>query len=63
MLVVGISPLLIILSLDAMGLIDAGNAMGPGILAFFTFYPSLILIIIGSILTYKEAKSVRLAKP
>lgn len=31
-LIVGISPLLIVLGLNELGVIDAGNAVGPGIL-------------------------------
>lgn len=52
LLIVGISPLLIVLGLNELGIIDAGNAVGPGILAMLAFYPSIILIIIGSVLTY-----------
>ena len=49
--VLGAGPLLILLGLDVLGLIDAGNAVGPGIVAMLSFYPSIILILIGSILT------------
>lgn len=52
--ILGTGPLLILLGLDALTLIDAGNAVGPGILAMLSFYPSIILIIIGSILTYRK---------
>jgi hypothetical protein len=52
----GSSPLLAVIGFDALGLIEAGNPIGPGILAFLTFWPSIILIIIGSILTYKKNK-------
>ena len=58
--VLGASPLLILLGLDALGLIDAGNAVGPGILAALSFYPSVILIIIGSILTYRKRNKAKL---
>jgi hypothetical protein len=58
--VLGAGPLLILLGLDALGLIDAGNAVGPGILAAFSFYPSVILIIIGSILTYRKRNKAKL---
>jgi hypothetical protein len=58
--VLGAGPLLILLGLDALGLIDAGNAVGPGILAAFSFYPSVILIIIGSILTYRKINKAKL---
>jgi hypothetical protein len=63
MLVVGTSPLLIIIGLDALGIVDAGNALGPGILMFLTFFPSIILILIGSILTYKKLNKAQLAIP
>jgi hypothetical protein len=58
--VLGAGPLLILLGLDALGLIDAGNAVGPGIVAAFSFYPSVILIIIGSILTYRKINKAKL---
>jgi hypothetical protein len=52
----GSSPLLAVIGFDALGLIEAGNPIGPGILAFLTFWPSIVLIIIGSILTNKKNK-------
>ncbi|MDA9362250.1 hypothetical protein N9R28_00960 [Flavobacteriaceae bacterium] len=55
-LILGSGPLLIILLLETLGIIDVSNPIGPGILAFLTFWPSIILIIIGSILTYKKNK-------
>ena len=58
--VLGSGPLLILLGLDALGIIDAGNAVGPGILAMLSFYPSIILIIIGSILTYRKRNKEKL---
>jgi hypothetical protein len=54
--IVGSGPLLIIIGLDALGIINAGNPLGPGILAVLTFFPSIILIIIGSILTFLKLK-------
>ncbi|WNH09913.1 hypothetical protein [Thalassobellus suaedae] len=59
--ILGTGPLLILLGLDALGLIDAGNAVGLGILAVLSFYPSIILIIIGSILTYRKIKKAKLS--
>ena len=38
LLVVGTGPILIVIGLDSIMIIEAGNAMGPGILAFLTFY-------------------------
>ena len=58
--ILGTGPLLILLGLDALGLIDAGNAVGPGIVAVLSFYPSVILIIIGGILTYRKRNKVKL---
>ncbi len=43
-LILGSGPLLIILLLETLGIIDVSNPVGPGIL---TFWPSIILIIIG----------------
>ncbi|MFC2114309.1 hypothetical protein ACFLRI_03070 [Bacteroidota bacterium] len=54
--ILGSGPLLVLIGLDAIGLVEAGNAVGFGILAMLSFYPSLILIIIGSILTYRKRK-------
>jgi hypothetical protein len=44
------------MGLDALGLIDEGNPVGFGILAMLSFYPSIILMIIGSILTFLKRK-------
>jgi hypothetical protein len=52
----GSGPLLTLLLLDTIGVLDASNAMGPGILALLTFYPSIIIIIIGGILTFIKRK-------
>lgn len=54
--VLGAGPLLILLGLDALDLIEAENAVGLGILAVLSFYPSIVLIIIGAILTYRKRK-------
>jgi len=58
--VFGVGPLLILLALDAVGFVDAGNAVGPGILGVLSFYPSILLIIIGSILTYRKRNKAKL---
>ncbi|PTM07714.1 MAG: hypothetical protein DA407_10075 [Bacteroidetes bacterium] len=56
-LLIGCGPFFIVMGLDALGVIQAGNlALGTGPLVFISFYPSLILIIIGGILTYKKIK-------
>jgi hypothetical protein len=61
LLIVGISPLLIILGLSELGVIYAGNALGLGILAMLTFYPSIILIIIGSVLTFIRSRKAKVS--
>jgi hypothetical protein len=43
-LVIGISPLLLIMLGDNFGILDAGNAVGPGILAAVSFWPAIALI-------------------
>lgn len=58
--VLGVAPLLLIMALDALGFVDAGNAIGPGILAMLSFYISIVLIIIGGILTYLKRKEKKI---
>lgn len=55
MLVWGTGPLLAIIALAGVGLWSDPNPnpIGPGLLAFFTFWPSIICIIIGSIQAIK----------
>jgi hypothetical protein len=47
----GTTPLLVAIALDALSIIDAGNALGLGLLTLLTFYPSLVLIVVGIVLT------------
>ncbi len=47
----GSAPLLIVIALDALSIIDAGNALAFGLLTLLTFYPSLVLIGVGGVLT------------
>ncbi|PRP66664.1 hypothetical protein [Nonlabens agnitus] len=56
----GVGPLLILLLLDALHLVEARNAVGFGILAFVSLYPSLILILIGGILTFRKRRKAKL---
>lgn len=56
LLIIGTSPLIISIIVSELGFIDIGNAVGPGIIAFVSFYPSIILILIGSILSYRKNK-------
>jgi len=55
----GSAPLLIAIALDALSIIDAGNAIGLGLLTLLTFYPSLVLIVVGIVLTIVK----RIKKP
>lgn len=57
LLLLGSGPLLVIIGLDEIGIVNAGNAVGVGILAMLSFYPSIILIIIGIIFTFKKSKT------
>jgi Na+/melibiose symporter-like transporter len=47
----GSGPLLIIIGFHELGIIEADNAILPGILTMLTFWPSVVLILIGSIIT------------
>jgi len=49
LLVIGTSPLLIVILLDTLGIINAPNPVGFGIIFFITFWPAIILVIIGII--------------
>jgi hypothetical protein len=54
-LLIGCGPFFVVMGLDALGIISAGNlALGTGPLVALSFYPSLILIVIGGILTYRK---------
>ena len=56
----GSAPLLIVIALDALSVLDAGNGLGFGILTLLTFYPSLVLIVVGGVLTLlKRSKNRR----
>ena len=50
-LVLGTGPLLVIIILDALGIVNAPNPVGFGILSFISFWPAIMLIIIGA---YKQ---------
>ena len=55
MFVIGSSPLLAIIVLAGIGLWPDPNPnpIGPGLLAFFTFWPSIICMIIGAVQAMK----------
>lgn len=58
-LVIGISPLLLILLGDTLGLLDAGKAVGPGILAAVAFWPAIALILIGTIISLVKRNTTK----
>ena len=51
-LVLGTVPLLVIIILDTFGLVNVSNPVGFGIISFITFWPAIILIIIGAFKQY-----------
>ena len=58
-LIVGTSPLLLIIAAAALGLLSDPNPnpVGPGLLAFFTFWPAVIMIVWGlaaSLVRYRK---------
>ena len=55
----GSALLLIAIALDALSIIDAGNALGFGLLTLLTFYPSLVLIVVGGVLTLLRRRKNR----
>lgn len=57
--IIGSGPLLITMLLASLGLTSDPNPnpVGFGIMAFFTFWPSLILMIAGLVKTFKAKKS------
>lgn len=62
LLVLGTGPLLAIVAAASLGLLSDPNPnpIGPGLLAFFTFWPSVILIVWGlvaSVLRYRSERT------
>lgn len=60
LVVLGTGPLLLIVVVAELGLISDPNPnpMGPGLLAFFTFWPAVILIawgLVASVLRYRRS--------
>ena len=51
LLVFGTGPLLIAAGLDALGIIDGGNFLLFGMLAWLSFYPGLIMLVAGIVAT------------
>lgn len=58
-LVIGISPLLLIMLGDTLGLLDARNAVGPGILAAVSFWPAIALIVIGTLISLVKRNNTK----
>jgi len=58
-LIIGIAPLLIIMLGDALGIWEAGNAVGPGILAAISLWPSIVLIVIGTIISLVKRNTIK----
>jgi hypothetical protein len=50
-LAVGVGPLALIILAEAVGLMSNSNPIGPGLLAFFTFWPAVGLTVAGVIKT------------
>src|SRR5438552_16431679 len=61
LLCIGIGPLLVVILAAQLGLTrdPNPNPVGFGILAFFTFWPSVILIVIGIVRTVNRRRAVR----
>jgi hypothetical protein len=55
-LVVGTGPLVLFILSDAIGITKNSNPIGPGILAFFTFWPGVALTVAGSIVTLNRRR-------
>jgi len=52
---IGYAPLIIGIGLDKMGLIDIGNALGFGLMAFASMIPGSIFILIGLICSIRNS--------
>ncbi len=59
MFVLGTGPLWLIIFLDEIGWMNEDNPLGPGILAFLTFWPSLILIAAGVVAVLLARRRVK----
>lgn len=53
---VGCGPLLLIVLLDAIGILSDSNPIGPDMLAFLSFWPALICMIIGAVQVQTQRK-------
>lgn len=56
--VIGCGPLYLIIVLSWIGVVDRDvNPVGPGILAFFSFIPSIITMIVGGVMMARERRA------
>ncbi|HEY7370516.1 MAG TPA: hypothetical protein VIA29_11550 [Thermoanaerobaculia bacterium] len=57
LLVLGTGPLLAVIAAAKLGFGDPNpNPIGCGILAFLTFWPSIILIVLGIVMTARDSR-------
>jgi hypothetical protein len=56
-LTIGVGPLMLFIFSDAIGFTKDSNPIGPGLLAFFTFWPGVGLTVAGAILTLKRRRA------
>lgn len=56
--IIGCGPLYVMILLSLVGVLDRDiNPIGPGLLALFSFWPSLILMIVGVVMARREKRS------
>ena len=53
-LAAGVGPLVLFILSDAVGITKNSNPIGPGLLAFFTFWPGVGLTVAGALLTARR---------
>lgn len=56
-LILGSGPLALFILGDAIGLTKNSNPIGPGLLAFFTFWPGVALTAVGAVITLRRRTS------
>jgi hypothetical protein len=55
--IIGCGPLYVLILLSMVGVVDRDiNPIGPGLLAFFSFWPSLIMMIVGWVMKRREQR-------
>jgi hypothetical protein len=55
--IIACGPLYVLILLSMVGVLDRDiNPIGPGLLAFFSFWPSLIMMIVGWVLKRREKR-------